>query len=72
MGYRKLRGKIKEVYDTQNAFADALGLSYTALNFRLNGKVDWKTAEIAKACNLLEIPLKDAYLYFFVEKVEKN
>ncbi len=67
--YKKLKLKIKEVYDTQEAFADAMGMSYTALNQRLNNVVEWKTPEIAKACELLHIPLSEAHLYFFNLKV---
>lgn len=67
--YKKLRGKIKEVYDTQEAFSSAMGMSRTALNLRLNGVIEWKSTEIVKACGLLEIPLADAHLYFFVLKV---
>lgn len=63
--YRKLKGKIKEVFDTQEAFSIAMGMSRTTLIQRLNGSVEWKTSEIAKACDLLHIPLSDAYLYFF-------
>ena len=63
--YRKLKGKIKEVYDTQEAFAVAMGMSKTALSQRLSGAVQWKVADIAKACDLLHIPLADAHLYFF-------
>lgn len=63
--YRKLKGKIKEVFDTQEAFAEAMGMSKTALSQRLNGSVEWKASEIAKACDLLHIPLADAFLYFF-------
>ena len=66
MPYKKLKLKIKEVYDNQETFAKEMGISYTSLNFRLNNKVDWKTADIAKACDLLGIPLSEAHLYFFV------
>lgn len=65
MAYKKLKLKIKEVFDTQENFAKAMGMGYTGLNFRLNGKTDWKTAEIAKACDLLGVPLAEAHLYFF-------
>ena len=65
MKYKKLKLKIKEVFDTQEAFAKAMGMSKTALNQRLNGSTEWKASEIAKACDLLHIPLTDAYLYFF-------
>jgi hypothetical protein len=67
--YRKLKGKIKEVYDTQEAFSEAMGMGRTPLSLRLNGSIEWKTSEIAKACDLLDIPLTDAHLYFFTEKV---
>jgi DNA-binding XRE family transcriptional regulator len=68
MDYKNLKLKIKEVFDTQEAFAEALGLNRSTLNQKLNGS-EWKTSEIAKACDLLHIPLTDAHLYFFVEKV---
>ena len=70
MDYKKLKLKIKEVYDTQQAFAKAMGMSQTALNQRLNGFVEWKVSDIAKACDLLHIPLTDAHLYFFTQKVQ--
>lgn len=69
MDYKMLKLKIKEVYDTQPAFAKAMGMSYTSLNQRLNGSVEWKVSEIAKACDLLHIPLTEAHLYFFTQKV---
>ena len=63
--YKMLKLKIKEVYDTQEAFALAFGMSKTALNQRLNGSVEWKSSEIAKACELLHIDIADAETYFF-------
>ena len=70
MGYKKLKLKIKEVFDTQEAFAEAMGMSKTALSQRLNGSVEWKVSEIAKACDLLHIPLTEAHLYFFALEVQ--
>jgi transcriptional regulator with XRE-family HTH domain len=69
MDYKRLKLKIKEVFDTQEAFAKAMEMSQTALNQRLNGVVEWKTSDIAKACDLLNIPLAEAHLYFFTQKV---
>lgn len=69
MNYRKLKGKIKEVFDTQAAFAEAMGLSSAAIGQRLNGSIEWKTTDIAKACELLGIDLADAWEYFFVKKL---
>ena len=69
MDYKRLKLKIKEVFDTQEAFANAMCMSKTALNQRLNGSVEWRTSDIAKACELLNIPLTEAHLYFFALKV---
>ena len=63
--YRKLKGKIKEVFGTQEAFAKAMEMGKATLSQRLNGSVEWKVSEIAKACDLLHIPLTEAHLYFF-------
>ena len=69
MNYKKLKLKIKEVFDTQEAFAEVMGLNKSTLNQKLNNSTEWKTSEIAKACDLLHIPLADAHLYFFTRKV---
>ena len=66
--YSKLYGKIKEVYGTQEAFAEDMGISRSAVNGRLTQIVEWKSPEIVKACELLGIPLTDAHLYFFNKK----
>ncbi len=67
--YRKLRGKIKEIYGVQSAFAVALGISCTSLSNKLNGIVDFSQEEIAKSAELLQIEKKDILDYFFTEKV---
>lgn len=68
MSYAKLRGKIREVFGTQEAFAEAMGMSTVTLSQRLNNKVEWKTNEIAMACELLGIPLEEVAAYFFYRK----
>lgn len=65
MSYSKLRGKILELYRTQANFAKAMGLNPATLNGKLNKRRQWDVDEITKACELLEIPLCDAHLYFF-------
>ena len=67
--YSKLRGKIKEVFNTQKAFAVAMNMDFVSINQRLNNIVDWKTSDITRACALLGIPLVEVYRYFFVEKI---
>ena len=68
MSYTKLRGKIVEVFRTQAAFADALGINKATLNGKLNNRSQWTADEIAKSCDLLGIQLCDAHEYFFCSK----
>lgn len=70
MSYNKLRGKIREMYGTQEAFAEAIGMNTVSLSQRLNGKLEWKISEIAKACEVLGIPLAENAEYFFTKKVK--
>ena len=67
MKYAKLRGKIVEKFRTQFAFAQAMEMNVATLKGKLNGKSQWGSDEIAKACALLEIPLSEAHEYFFCE-----
>lgn len=72
MSYAKLRGKIKEVFGTQDAFAAAIGMNTVSLSQRLNGKLDWKISEIVLACKVLGIPLEENAAYFFTREVKKS
>lgn len=72
MSYAKLRGKIREVFGTQEAFAEAVGMSTVSVSQRLNNKLEWKTSEIVKACQVLGIPLDKAAEYFFTKEVKKS
>ena len=63
--FGKLRERIKAVYGTQQAFADAMGMNKATLNAKLNGKAVWTVTEIDKACHLLNIPTNDIVEYFF-------
>lgn len=65
MSYAKLRGRIREKFGTEKAFAAAMGMNPASLSSKLNLKTEWTRQEIEKACVLLEIPLAEAHLYFF-------
>ena len=66
--YRKLKGKIKEVFDTQSAFAKALGISNVTLSAKLNNKAEFSQKEIDKASDLLKIKKEEIPIYFFTQK----
>lgn len=68
--YSKLRGKIREKFNTQEEFALAMGFSATTLSDKLNNKVEWKQKEIDKAVELLDISKEEIPIYFFTVKVQ--
>lgn len=68
MKYAKLRGKIVEKFRTQLSFAKAIDINVATINGKLNGKSQWTANEIAKTCELLDIPLSEAHEYFFCEE----
>ena len=65
MNIRKLRGRIREYYETQEAFAKAMDVSPATLSKKLRGKTEWDRQEIEKVCALLAIPLEEIPAYFF-------
>lgn len=67
--YSKLRGKIREVYKTQEAFANAIGCSTATISGKLNCNVDFTQEEIAKAVVALHLGMEDIPTYFFTEQV---
>lgn len=68
MDYSKLRGKIKEVFGTEGAFAKAMGYNRCTISAKLNGQSEWTRADIEKACFLLDIPFSEVGSYFFYRK----
>lgn len=63
--YKKLLGRIVEVFGTRQSFATAMGLSENSLRAKLTGESAFRQDEIAKACVLLGIDIQDVYIYFF-------
>lgn len=70
--YSKLKGKIREIFGTQELFAAAIGLSAVSVSNKLNNIVDWKQEEMEKSVEVLKIPHSDLHIYFFTKKVEIN
>jgi len=65
LNYPKLRGAIREKFETQEAFAQAMGLHPTTLSGKLQERVDWTRREIMRAADLLGIPKDELASYFF-------
>lgn len=70
--YDKLKGRIKEIFGTQEEYADKIGLSATSVNYKLNNKVYYTQNEIYNSIKVLKIPNEEIQEYFFNQKVEKN
>ncbi len=70
--YAKLKGKIKEIYGTQNNFAEAMNLTGVSISKKLNNKVDWTQGEIVEASKLLNIEDCQIKPYFFTYNVQNN
>lgn len=71
--FDKLKGKIKEVFNTQNDFAEAMGIAPNTLSSKLNNQFDFSSNEISKAVDLLKISsAEEAWKIFFTKQVEKN
>lgn len=68
--YNKLLGKIKEVFHTQEKYAQALGIGRVSVSQRLNNKLEFSQNEILKSCKLLGISKLEMPSYFF--NVEEN
>lgn len=70
--HSKLRGRIYEKYGRATKFAEALGISASALSWRLAGRTEFTQGEISRACRLLEIPDEEIGAYFFTLLVNVN
>ena len=70
MSYAKLRGRIREIYGTQKAFAMAIGLSPAAVSMRLAQKTAWNTDEMQKVTKALRIADDEIAAYFFTKDVD--
>lgn len=73
--FNKLKGRIKEIYGTQSAFAIAMLVDEATLSKKLNNRVEFSPKEIVRACLLLCIDLTEVDTYFFtlsVQKTEQN
>lgn len=70
--YSKLRGRIKEKYETQENFAQKMGVSRTTLSQKLNNINEFTQQEINKAVELLDLPVEEIPVYFFTIEVQKT
>lgn len=70
--YSKLRGRIKEIFGTQDDYADAIGLGRVSVSQRLNNQLDFSQQEMFKSAEVLRFPKGQIPEYFFTTKVQKG
>lgn len=63
--YRKLRGRITEIFGTQAAFALVLGISRNSVSKKLKGKTEFTQSEIERWAKFLGIKKEEYVEYFF-------
>ena len=66
--YSKLRGRIKEKYGSEKAFAEAMGLSQATLSLKLNGESATSCAQAMTWAQALQIGIDEMGVYFFNPK----
>lgn len=67
MNRGKLKGRIVELYGSQRAFSDKIGLTEQSISAKLNGRSQFSQADIVKWCTALEIEKDEVADYFFTE-----
>ena len=67
MERNKLRGRIIEKFETQEKFAEALGITPGTVSKKLRNESKLTREEIIEWGNLLEIPKDDLPSYFFAK-----
>ena len=70
--YSRLKGRIVEVFGTQDAFAEAIKLGRVSVSQRLNNKLEFSQGEMLRSAEALSFPLSEISSYFFTEKVQKS
>ena len=63
--FGRLREKYSEVFGTQQAFADAMGMDRATLSSKLNNKTEFTRSEMEKSCVLLGLSTENIPEYFF-------
>ncbi|MCC4121327.1 DUF739 family protein [Lactococcus lactis] len=70
--YSKLRGRIKERYESEAKFSVEARISQASLSSKLNNKTYFNPEDILRILKILDIPDEEAKLYFFKQKVRKS
>lgn len=68
--YAKLRGKIREVCETQEVFSQLMGMSKATFSAKINNKSEFTQPEIVRAIGILHLRPDEISSYFFTPLVQ--
>ena len=60
-----LRGKLGAMQMSITSFAKLMGISRPTAKRKIDGESQFTASEMKKACEILQIPTKEASVYFF-------
>ena len=63
--FAKLRGRIVEKVGSQSELCRRLGWYHDKLSRKLSGRNGWTSRDVVAICEILDIPIAEAGLYFF-------
>lgn len=69
---RKLRGRIIEIFGTQQEFAKKIGKTEQTITAKINGRSQFSQEDIIEWCNALDIEAADIGLYFFAPELSNG
>jgi len=67
--HSKLKGRAREKGETVKTLTSKMGISEKSLSNKWNGKTCFTDVEMYALCAILDIPLNETSLYFFVPRV---
>jgi transcriptional regulator with XRE-family HTH domain len=72
MNKQKLKAAMILAGETQATMADKLGMQYASLNYRINGRLDFKASEIREIAKILGLTPSGIIAIFFEDEVENS
>lgn len=70
--YAKLKGKIREICETQDRFAEMMGICQATMSAKINNKTEFTQSEILRAVKILNLHYDEICAYFFCLDSSEN
>lgn len=69
---RKLKAAIALAGESQKTLAEKMAMQTASLNYRINGRLDFKAGEIEKIAKILDLTPMEIIAIFFAKEVDKS